>query len=116
MVGSEDIKDFNFKTGKIVTVNQQSIKTPSSTFTASKIIMDETGIYEYGGKKFAANLLDEKESEINVLSKFDNEEQRESILERESQEHDFNLEVPILLIAFIMMMTEFFYIKRRGDI
>ena len=38
MVGTEDIKDFNYKTGKIVTLSEQSITTPSSTLKASKII------------------------------------------------------------------------------
>ena len=116
MVGAEDIKDFNLKTGKIVTINEQKVRTPSSSLTTSKLLMDEAGIYEFDGKKFAVNLLDEKESSISLPSKIDNKKGREELLERKSKEHDFNLEIPILLLVFLFMMAEFIYIKRRGDL
>lgn len=116
MIGTEDIKDFNFKTGRIATISEQEVKTPSSRMTASKLLMDEVGIYEFDKKKFAANLLDEKESAINLPSKAELRKEREKLLERKSVEHDFSLEVPILLLVFLFMITEFIYIKRRGDV
>ena len=116
MIGTEDIKDFNHKTGRIVTINEQKVKTPSSTLTTSKLLMDEAGIYEFDSKKFAVNLLDEKESDVNLPSKIQEQEEREKLLERESKEHDFNLEFTILVLVFLFMLTEFFYIKRRGDL
>ena len=116
MVGTEDIKDFNHKTGKIVTINEQKVKTPSSSLTTSKLLMDETGIYEFDNKKFATNLLDEKESDVNLPSKVEARKEREKLLEGEIKEHDFNLELTILALVFLFMLTEFFYIKRRGDI
>ncbi len=116
MVGTENIKDFNHKTGKIVAINEQKAKTPSSSLTTSKLLMDETGIYEFDNKKFAVNLLDEKESDINLQSKVGKLEERERLLERESKQRDFNLELPILALVFLFMLAEFFYIKRRGDI
>ena len=116
MVGTEDIKDFNFKTGKIATIGEQKVKTPSSTLTTSKLLMDEVGIYEFDNKKFAVNLLDEKESDIGLPSKVEAQKQREKLLENESKEHNFNLELTILVLVFLFMLTELFYIKRRGDI
>ena len=116
MVGTEDIKDFNHKTGKIVTINEQKVKTPYSSLTTSKLLMDEVGIYEFDNKKVAVNLLDEKESDVNLPSKVQEQEQREKLLGRESKEHDFNLEVVILGSVFLFMLTEFLYIKRRGDL
>ncbi|MBS3114807.1 BatA and WFA domain-containing protein [Candidatus Woesearchaeota archaeon] len=116
MIGAEDIKDFNYKTGKIVAINEQKVKTPSSTLTTSKLLMDEAGIYEFDNKKFAVNLLDEKESDASLLSKIEEQKEREKLLERESKEHDFNLELTILGLVFLFMLTEFFYIKRRGDL
>jgi len=116
MVGTQDIKDFNYKTGKIAILNEQKVKTPSTTLTTSKLLMDETGIYEFDNKKVAVNLLDEKESNVAVPAKIEKQEQRRQLLERESKEHDFNLELLILILVLLFMMTEFFYIKRRGDI
>ena len=115
MIGAEDIRDFNFKTGKIAIINEQKVKTPSSTLTTSKLLMDEVGIYEFDNKKFAVNLLSDKESDISLPSKIEKQIEREKLLERESKEHDFNLELSILLLVFIFMFAEFFYIKRRGD-
>ncbi|MBI1936351.1 BatA domain-containing protein [Candidatus Woesearchaeota archaeon] len=116
MVGAEDIRDFNYKTGRIFTIGEQKVKTPSSSLTASKLLMDEVGIYEFDNKKFASNLLNEKESNIVLPSKAEKLGERERLLERESSEHDFNLEMPLLLMAFVLIMAEFFYIKRRGDL
>ena len=116
LVGAEDIKDFNFKTGRIATISEQKVKTPSTSFTTSKLLMDEVGIYEHDNKKFAVNLLDEKESDVSLPSKVESRKAREKLLERESKEHEFNLELVILLLAFLFMLTEFLYIKRRGDL
>ncbi len=116
MVGTEDIKDFNYKTGKIATIGEQKVKTPSTTLTTSKLLMDEVGIYEFDNKKFAVNLLDEKESDISLPSKVESTKERERLLERESKEHDFSLELIILISAFLFMLTEFVYIKFRGDL
>ena len=115
MVGTEDIKDFNFKTGKIATIDEQKVTTPSSSLTASKLLMDEAGIYEFNNRKYAVNLLSEKESDIAVPSKVEGRVERQQLLQRESKEHDFNLELEILLLAFLFMLTEFIYIKMRGD-
>jgi len=115
MIGTEDIKDFNYKTGRIITIGEQKVKTPSSSLTTSKLLMDEVGIYEFDNKKFAVNLLDEKESNIHVPSKKEASKEREKLLEKESKEHDLNLELTILMLVFLFMLTEFLYIKRRGD-
>ncbi len=116
MIGTEDIKEFNHKTGKIITIGEQKVKTPSSSLVTSKLLMDEAGIYEFDNKKFAVNLLDEKESDISLPSKVEAQKEREKLLQRESKEHDFNLELVILGLVFLFMMAEFIYIKMRGDV
>lgn len=116
MVSAEDIRDFNTKTGNIATINEQKVKTPSGTLTTSKLLMDEVGIYEYDNKKIAVNLINEKESDVSAASKTESRKEREKQLGRESEQHDFNLEFLILLFAFLLMLTEFVYIKVRGDL
>ena len=116
MIGTEDIKDFNHKTGKIATIGEQKVKTPSSSLTTSKLLMDDIGVYEFDNKKIAVNLLDEKESDISLPSKVEKQKEREKLLQRESKEHDFNLELTILALVFLFMLTEFIYIKMRGDV
>jgi len=116
MAGTEDIRDFNSKTGRIVTINQQRVKTPSASLTTSRVIFDEVGIYEFDGKSFAANLLDEKESDVigeNVLKE---EGESAEVLKERGAEKNFSLSILILLGVFLLMCLEVFYIKRRGDL
>ena len=116
MAGIEDIRDFNSKTGRIVTINQQRVKTPSASLTTSRVIFDEVGIYEFDGKSFAANLLDEKESDVigeNVLKE---EGESAEVLKERGVEKNFSLSILILLGVFLLMCIEVFYIKRRGDL
>ena len=116
MAETEDIRDFNSKTGKVVTITQQKVKTPSSSLTASKVIFDEVGIYEFDGKKFAANLLDEAESEVTKGSTLEDEDETTEILKEKGVEKNFSISPLILLVAFLLLGFEVFYIKRRGDL
>ncbi len=116
MVGTEDLKDFNYRTGRILTIKEQKVKTPSDSFTASKLLLDDVGIYEFDNKKYAVNLLDEKESDINLPSKVESVKEREKLFEREPKNQDFNLEFLILFLVLILLLLEFIYIKRRGDL
>ena len=116
MAETDDIKDFNFNTGKMITINEQKVKTPSASLTTSKIIFDEVGIYEFNKKKFAANLLDEKESDINVNANLDSEKSAVDILKEDIKERSFSLEILLLSGVFLLMCLEIFYIKTRGDI
>jgi len=116
MAETEDIRDFNVKTGKAVTINQQTVKTPSSSTKTSKVIFDEAGIYEFDGKKFAANLLDEFESEVTKESALKEESESMEVLKEQSTERNLGLSAFILLLVFLLMCFEVFYIKRRGDL
>ena len=116
MAGIEDIGDFNSKTGRIVTINQQRVKTPSASLTTSRVIFDEVGIYEFDGKSFAANLLDEKESDVIGESVLKEEGESAEVLKERGVEKNFSLSILILLGVFLLMCIEVFYIKRRGDL
>jgi len=113
---TEDIRDFNSKTGKILTINEQRIKTPSSSLTTSKVIFDEAGIYEFEGKKFAVNLLDETESDVTKLSILEKESDDADVLKEASTERNFSISPFILIIVFLLLAFEVYYLKRRGDL
>ncbi|MDP6600134.1 MAG: BatA and WFA domain-containing protein [Candidatus Woesearchaeota archaeon] len=113
---TEDIRNFNTKTGRIFTINQQHVKTPSSSLTTSRVIFDEAGIYEFNDKKFAANLLDEKESDVVGGNVFKEESESIDVLKEHSTERNLSLSVLILLGVFLLMCFEVYYLKRRGDL
>jgi len=116
MAETENIRDFNLKTGKIVTINEQTIKTPSSSIKTSKVIFDEAGIYEFEGKKFAVNLLDESESDVTKESVLEKESESTKVLKEQGIERNFSLSALILILVFLLLSFEVFYIKRRGDL
>ena len=107
MAGTEDIRDFNSKTGKVVTIKEQKVKTPSLPLTTSKIIFDEVGIYEFDNKKFASNLLDETESDVARGSVLEVEGKRGEVLKETGIERNFSLSILILIIVFILLIFIF---------
>jgi len=116
MAETEDIRDFNLQTGKIIAINQQRVKTPSTSLTTSKVIFDEVGIYEFNDKKFAVNLLDKDESDITQGSVLEEESESTQVLKEKGFEKDFSLSILILILVLLLMIFEVFYIKRRGDL
>jgi len=116
MEGTENVQDFNTKTGRIVTINEQKIKTPSNSLTTSKVILDEVGIYNFNGENFAVNLLDEKESDVTKLSVLKAEGATGEVLSEQGVEKNFSISPLILILVFILLLYEIWYIKRRGDL
>jgi len=116
LVETEDIKDYNHKTGSIIAVEEQSIKTPSgSSIRASRLLLDEAGVYELRNKKIAVNLIDEKESDITSDEKIaiaEGETDSEMIKEKVKVE----LEMPFLLLVFLILCLEILYLKIRGEL
>ncbi len=116
MAETEDIRNFNVKTGKIVTIDQQRVKTPSSSFRTSRVIFDEVGIYEFNDKKFAVNLLDEKESDVTKEGVLKEKSESAEVLKEQGVERNLSLSVLLLIGVFLLLCFEIFYLKRRGDI
>ena len=115
LVEAEEIKDYTLKSGKIVAINEQSVKTPSASFTTSRLLMDEVGIYEYDNKKFAVNLLDEKESDVTAFGT-EKQKAKEELIKKEKREREFNLELLIIALAFLLIAAEIVIVKTRGEL
>ncbi len=116
MAETEDIGEFNIKTGRVATVNEQNVKTPTSSLKTSKVIFDEAGIYELNGRKYAANLLDEAESDVVKGSLLNEESESAETLKEEGRETDLSLSPLLLVLSLLLLCFEIFYIKRRGDL
>jgi len=116
LMKTEDIRDYNHKGGRMLVINEQEVKTPSTKIITNKLLLDEAGIYEFDDKKIAVNLADEKESDVsreNIELKTALEEFSE---EKVKDVDDLELEVPLLIAALVILFLEFIYIKRRGDL
>ncbi|MFH1642228.1 MAG: BatA and WFA domain-containing protein [Nanoarchaeota archaeon] len=115
LVRTEDITDYNYKSGTLVALSKQSVKTPTTNMATSQLILDEHGIYEFNSKKVAVNLLNEKESDVNKKSDIVIEDSsfEEST---EQKKKKIELEIYLLILIILLLLTELFYIKGRGDL
>ncbi len=116
LMKTEDIRDYNYKSGKMVVVNEQEIKTPSTKIITNKLLLDEIGIYKFDNKETAVNLANEKESDINRENIELKAALKEFSEEKVKDVDNLDLEIPLLMAALVILFLEFIYIKRRGDL
>lgn len=115
--------ELNFKTGTVLPLGtEKTVAAPSSTIETSDLYLGDAGFYEIGDKTIAANLLDEKESDITVR-KIDNTKSDNTDSDNTGSEKTFgtkiekiHLVVLFSILAIILMALELYYLKHRGDI
>jgi len=112
----EEISDYNFRTGDRINIPEQLVETPKAKITTSELILDENGVYQLRGKTIAANLLDEKESDISKENEelLSQSKKLDAGTEKRKKRQDF--ESTLILFAIALITFELFYIKRRGDL
>jgi len=115
--------ELNFKTGTVLPLGTEiTVAAPSSTIETSDLYLGDAGFYEIGDKTIAANLLDEKESDITVR-KIDNTKSDNTDSDNTGSEKTFgtkiekiHLVVLFSIFAIILLALELYYLKHRGDI
>ena len=116
LMKTEDIRDYNYQSGKMVVINEQEVKTPSSKVVTNRLLLDESGVYEFDNKRIAVNLVNEKESNVNRENIELKAALHEFSEEKVKDVEELDLEVPLLIAALVLLFLEFLYIKRRGDL
>lgn len=108
-------EDENLKTGNFLPLRGETrVKTPSTTVVTDRLFLDEAGIYELGGKKIAANLLDERESNIST-SGIEGMQYKRSF-ERTSVEVRREFRNYLLFAALAFVIGELVLLRRRGEL
>ncbi len=115
IVKTEDISDYNFRTGDMLVVKEQSIRTPGSSIKTDKLMLDEQGIYETSDRKIAANLLDAKESEVDRDAELI-EDDMSFETRKEQKMKKLDIDVYLIIAAGALIVLEIIYIKQRGDL
>ena len=103
LVGRDDLNDVNLKTGFLYTDGNES-KT-----------LDKMGVYTVNDKTISVNLLNEKESDINYVGDNINSTVNHK-LETVKTKVDYDLDILISILAILLVLFEFIYIKFRGEI
>lgn len=116
MVGVESLSNFNHKTGKVFAFDREiPIDTPYNTILTSKLVMDNAGIYIITGMNHAANLIDEKESDVYQSASFTTTKAETYAPKKILKEKQVSLEFYLLVGALAFFLLELLYSKYRGD-
>lgn len=110
--------ELNFKTGTVLPlVTSETVAAPRATIETSDLYLGDAGFYALGDRTIAANLLDEKESDITV-KKIDNTDadNTESEMTYGTKVEKVHLDSLFSIIAIIFVALELYYLKHRGDI
>jgi len=117
VTGAKDIGNFNQRTGRILVFpEEQWITTPTGKIKTSRVLMDDAGFYEVNGVYYAANLLNEKES--NIAQKASTSATRADQYKENkiTKRKDISFGGWLAFIALIILAGELFYVKFRGDL
>ncbi len=109
------ISSFNYETGKVLTLpRKQIIKTPKSYKTDTSVVLDQTGLYTLEDRKVAANLINDKESDVSGRLRSGSG----SLLSsggKERREKPLPYDTHFVLLGVLLVFLELAYIKVRGD-
>ncbi len=106
-------EELNFKTGTVLPLGtSMTVSAPRSTIETGDLYLGESGFYGFGGRTIAANLLDEKESDITVVKTGDAKTEKTTGTNLEKMYFD----VLLSILAVILLALELYYLKYRGNI
>ena len=112
----KDIHGMNMKTGTTLLLDHPTdVETPRGMENTNRIIFDIAGWYRLPDLTIAANLLSEKESDVNP-KEFVGTTAEEIDLKPVRQLREFEWEFLLLALALAVVFFELFYIKLRGDV
>ena len=114
-VKTENMDDYNIKSGKIIPFSAETVvTTPSGRIRTQHLIFDEAGIYEVEGKKIAVNMLSEEESNVNKQNVLTEGQDIGSGKAQQQEKVDF--EVSFIIIVLLILFAEIVLLKIRGDL
>jgi len=119
--GTGDISEYNLKTGTLTSLSKtEEIRTPSKTFTSNRVIFDEAGIYEISGKKIAANLYSDRESNTTVdaseLIQRAVVEDKSKLVRADSYTAKKDITNYLIGIMFLLILLELLIVRQRGEL
>jgi hypothetical protein len=110
------IKNLNYDTGNVLSFGEeQNIQTPKGRITTKSLSLENTGLYTLNDRVIAINLIDEKESDVSNKGSVDEEGFAQSG-QRFKEKIPFELTDYLIIVAILILLFEFIYIKLRGDL
>jgi len=113
ITNSLGIKLLNMRTGRVLNLGKEKIKTPDGALAEGTFVLDRQGVYDFKGKKIAVNLLHSKESDVSgEFSATEFEEVETELVERDKPKE---LTTYFIVLGLLFLLLELLYTKMRGD-
>ena len=116
LTNTENLNDFNFRTGHIEPVGRQTVDTPLGKQKTDRILFDKVGYYSYGQRVASASLLNVRESSAGSNSSAFSAEEKQITIDASRLMEKRNFTKILALIAGILIFLELLYVKFRGDL
>ncbi len=119
--GTGSVQDYNLKTGTISALaKEQEITTPSGTETVSRVLYDQTGVYQVAGKEIAVNLYNDKESDTSlegddVIERAQADDEPGLVRESSYTAKQY-LDTYMIIIVLALVILELLIIRKRGEL
>ncbi|MBI2548292.1 BatA domain-containing protein [Candidatus Woesearchaeota archaeon] len=111
-----EVQSLNHHTGEIITFETETeIKTPTDTRKESRLVLDESGIYEYNDRIISANLVNLEESDVSAVSTINTVRSEGYDLLKSQKEDEKELDLWFIFAGIVFILLELIYIKLRGD-
>ncbi|WP_319507914.1 BatA domain-containing protein [uncultured Methanolobus sp.] len=119
--GTGSVQDYNLKTGTISALaKEQDIKTPSGTETVTRVLYDQSGVYQVAGKEIAVNIYNDRESDTtlegNDVIERSQTNNGPEIVRASSYTAKNYLDIYMIIIVFILVILELLIIRKRGEL
>lgn len=116
LTGKQEASALNFKTGQMLVLEKkQLIKMPSKNIKTSALLLDEQGIYYLQNRVITANLMSDKESNVNP-EKITGTKSVEYELKPVKEKREKPWAPLLIIFALILVLIELWYVKMRGDL
>jgi hypothetical protein len=121
--GSGDISDYNLETGDVTSLaREMTVQTPTGTITTQKVLFEQVGTYNIGGRTVAVNLYSDRESDTTrqgseVMERV-SDQNRDSpdIVRQDSYEAKNYLDNYLIILAILLAILEILIIRNRGEL
>ncbi|ADI73594.1 conserved hypothetical protein [Methanohalobium evestigatum Z-7303] len=119
--GAGDVVDYNIETGTMTSLSQrQTIQTPTGNQTTERVLYDEAGVYKVAGKTIASNLFDDRESDTTIdgsgVIERASKNGEPEIVRSETYTAENDLDIYLIAAALLLIITEIYIIKKRGEL
>ncbi|MBI2148623.1 BatA domain-containing protein [Candidatus Woesearchaeota archaeon] len=104
LAGRGDLNEINLRTGTIFDLGNETR------------VLDKQGIYKFGEKNIAVNLLNDIESDINFVDHSSDPFFVKDKLINVKSDIDYDLTLHASVLALMLILFELFYIRFRGEI